>query len=307
MVKLKLGFLTPISKEWFHLYPDKIEFSKDIEKCDYLIYESNGDPVPQIMSIKSRYPKNKLVFILSGDQSGHIDNECIWFSNAIKPDGMALKQTQIFVTNPAIFKFYQNNVNAIPDMKNRPVNIYFKGTIWPGMRTIMYNFFHLKPNSLITANNNYWTWRLNGIQKRTDAELENVAYESYNDMLSAKLVLCPKGNGSSSMRIIEALGCGAIPVLIDDFSRPFGNGWEKMALVFDTRRDNWDYIYYECCRLMDNESRLKQMQENGMKYFKEIVFGDSSNGKFKMYGDINTVCFGFSHLIIDKLINSNTN
>ena len=310
--KLKLGFLTPISREWFYLYNDRIEFSKNINDCDYLIYESNGDPIGQIISVKSKYPKNKLVFILSGDQFGHIDDECIWFTNAVKVSGLSLKQTQIFVSNPAIFKFYESHKTALPEITNRTTNIYFKGTIWTGMRTVMYNYFKLKPHCNIIANNNYWTWRLNSIHKPTQDDLEKTAFESYNDMLNAKLVLCPKGNGNSSMRILEALSCGAIPILIDDFSMPFGNSWEKIALVFDTKKDSWNYIYIECCRLLNNEQRMKNMISQGLKYFNDIIYGDSlinsnNSKKFKMYNDINTVCFGFSNLIVSKLEQLHTN
>ena len=36
-----------------------------IDDADYIIFESNGDPIPLIMNIKVRYPKNKLVFIFT--------------------------------------------------------------------------------------------------------------------------------------------------------------------------------------------------------------------------------------------------
>ena len=105
--KIKVGLLSPISNEWFNLHLNVLEIANNVSEVDYIIYESNGDPVHIIEKIKSSFPKNKLVFILSGDQSNHIDDECIWFSNAVKPSGLAKNQTQIFVTNPAIFKFYE--------------------------------------------------------------------------------------------------------------------------------------------------------------------------------------------------------
>lgn len=321
--KLKVGFLSPISQEWFHLHTDKIELCQNIAECDYIIFESNGDPVGLIMKIKSHYPKNKLVFILSGDQSGHIDDECIWFSNAVKPSGLAAKQTQIFVSNPAIFKFYDRysilaNIRSISssigssigsiddDITKRGVDIYFKGTIWAGMRENMYRQFVDKPGCVIIANNNYWQWRLNGHRKPIQLELEEVAYESYRDMVKAKLVLCPKGNGNSSMRILEALGCGAIPVLINDSSAPFGKKWDSMgdaiALVFNTETDSWDKIYQECQILLNDPARMQFMIEKGKNYFRNVIYGDYANREPSPYKDINTVCYGFSGLIINKLI-----
>jgi hypothetical protein len=317
--KLKLGFISPISGEWFHLYTDKIEIAKTVEEAQYIIFESNGDPIHLIIKIKEKYPKNKLVFILSGDQSAPIDNECIWFTNAIKPSGLCLKQTQIFVTNPAIFKFYESNKHFIDQevpgklcIKEREYEIFFKGTIWNGMRTDMYNYFKDKPMCKIIENNKYWEWRLNYLNKPTQHQLEETAFESYNDILNSKLCLCPKGNGNSSMRIIEALACGSIPILINDFSKPFGNSWDKFGLSFDTNKHSWEYIYSKCKELLNDHSRLLELRIIGFEYFKTVIYGDSklftkSSRKLDLnikpiYNDLNTVCFGFSNLIIDKLL-----
>jgi hypothetical protein len=300
------------------MYSDKIEMAKNIEEAKYIIYESNGDPVAVINNIKNNYTKNKLDFILSGDQNSHIYNESIWFTNAVKPSGLMVKQTQIFVTNPAIFKFYENHKQQL-DVEintssaggvgvgvgklNRDINIYFKGTIWTGMRTDMYNYFRNISNCKIVENNKYWGWRLNPFNKPSQQQLEDIAYESYNDILKSKLCLCPKGNGNSSMRIIEALACGSIPILINDFTSPFGIYWKEFGLVFDTEKQNFENIYNECMKLLADESKMLAMQKKGYEYFKNVIYGDSLLPRFKMYNDLNTVCFGFSKLIIEKLLN----
>lgn len=312
--KIKVGLLNPISNEWFNLHSDILEISQNVSEVDYIIYESNGDPVNIIEKIKETFPKNKLVFILSGDQSNHIDNNCIWFTNAVKSSGLAKKQTQIFVTNPAIFKFYDmfkkvDTKNNDISIRARYTDIYFKGTIWDGMRTDMYNAFESKPNCKIIKNNNYWKWRCESLIKPTQTDLENTANDSYYDITNSKLCLCPKGNGNSSMRIIEALACGSIPVLINDFSQPFGVSWSsdadanEIALVFDTKIHSWDYIYNECVKLINDINRYEKMKINGIKYFENVIYCDSTLNGFKMYNDIDTVCFGFSKMIIDKLYN----
>jgi len=308
--KITIGFLTPISGEWFNMYSDKIEMAKNVDEAKYIIYESNGDPVAVINNIKNNYPKNKLVFILSGDQNAHIDNECIWFTNAVKASGLMAKQTQIFVTNPAIFKFYENHKQQLDveinfgagGINKRDIDIYFKGTIWTGMRTDMYNYFKDKPSCKIIQNNTYWGWRLNPFNKPSQQQLEDIAYESYNDILKNKLCLCPKGNGNSSMRIIEALACGSIPILINDFTSPFGIYWKEFGLVFDTDKQNFEDIYIECKKLLADESKMLEMQKKGYEYFKNVIYGDAKLPGFRMYNDINTVCFGFSKLIVDKLL-----
>jgi len=306
--KLKIGFLNPITAERVQLYKNEIEQVTHVDDADYIIYESNGDPVPVIMKILATFPRKKLVFILSGDQSVHIDDECIWFTNAIKQSGLTKHQTQIFVTNPAIFKYYEKIGRGITPIRKRHIDIYFKGTIWTGMREAMYDYFTKsrtpQMSCLIEKNNDYWTWRLNGHKKPTHADIENAAYDSYDIMSNdALLCLCPKGNGNSSMRIVEALACGAIPVLINDFSAPFGVSWEDVgvALAFDTRINTWEYIYNECYKLIQDKERLTKMQKKGHDYFREVVYGDSNLPGFKMYGNLDTVAFGFSKLIVERL------
>ena len=279
----------------------------NIEDAKYIIYESNGDPISVIYTIKNKYPKNKLVFILSGDQSEPIDNECIWFTNAVRKSGLEKYQTQIFVTNPAMYKYYEKKDRTIKQIKKRHIEIYFKGTIWNGMRTEMYFFFKDKKGTMIEKNNQYWSWRLNGYNKPTQEELEQESFKMYENMDNAILSLCPKGNGNSSMRILESLACGCIPVLINDNSQPFGSSWENIALVFDTKIHNWEYIYDECFKLLNDIERLNDMQKKGNEYFENIVYGDYKNIHHKMYKDLNTVCYGFSTQIINKLIELSKN
>ena len=296
--KLKIGLLNKISSEWFYLYNDRLEWVNHVDDADYIIYESNGDPISVINQIKNTFPKHKLVFILSGDQSAHIDNDCIWFTNAIRSDiGLAQKQTQIFVSNPAIFKFY-DSIKTEP-FSVRDINIYFKGTIWPGMRSDMYTYFLNKPGCVIKENSKYWDWRFQ--KKTTHSDIEKTAFDSYQEMINAQLVLCPKGNGNSSMRIVEALGCGAIPILINDFSCPFGLSWSEVGLVFDTTKHSWDFIYSECYNLLKDIERLNKLKLRGKHYFENIIYGDKKIPTHKMYKDINTVCFGFSNIIIENL------
>jgi len=335
--KMKLAIIShlpqPISGEWLYLHSNKIEIVKTINEADYIIFESNGDPVQLIEHIKSNYPKHKLVFILSGDTNTHIDNECIWLSNAIKPEGLALKQTQIFVTNPAIFKYYDiylkhmnTNItntthtthttnttldNPLSEVNNliHKYDIYFKGTIWDGMRTDMYNLFVNKPNCKIIKNNNYWKWRCESPIKPTQLELEQTAYDSYSEIIHSRLCLCPKGNGNSSMRIIEAIACGSIPILINDFSAPFGIPWcsinnistDSIGLSFNTKIHSWDEIYFECMKLINDSKLYNDMKKKGSEYFINTIYSDSKIEGFKTYNNIDTVAFGFSNLIINKL------
>lgn len=47
----------------------------------------------------------------------------------------------------------------------------------------------------------------------------------------SRFVLCPRGNGTSSIRLYESLAMGAVPVIIaDDWRPPPGPSWEKFSI-----------------------------------------------------------------------------
>jgi hypothetical protein len=52
--KIKVGLLNSISNEWFKMHSDILEISQNVADVDYIIYESNGDPVQIIEKINFR-------------------------------------------------------------------------------------------------------------------------------------------------------------------------------------------------------------------------------------------------------------
>lgn len=54
----------------------------------------------------------------------------------------------------------------------------------------------------------------------------------FNDMVNrSKFVLCPRGRGTSSIRMYEAMSVGRVPVVIsDDWQPPIGPDWEQCIL-----------------------------------------------------------------------------
>lgn len=54
----------------------------------------------------------------------------------------------------------------------------------------------------------------------------------YADTIYAgSFVLCPRGSGSSSFRLFEAMQCGRVPVILsDEWVAPRGPDWEKIAV-----------------------------------------------------------------------------
>ena len=286
---------------WVSLYSFLEVVSTPIES-DYIIYESPGDPIQNIYSLKSQiltHLQDRLVFILSGDQRGHIDDDCLWYTCAVAPTGLARHQKQIFVTNPAIFRFRNPQTPEIRTTRHIP--IYFKGSIWPGMRTEMQASLNPRPGVVIEDFTTYWDWRF--AEPRSDREIEEKAFDLYKTLLHCKLSLCPKGKGNSSMRIVESIACGAVPVLIDDFSAPFGYDYSRFCLVFDTKTHSWDQIYQGCIQLLHDPELLAEFQRRGEAFYRNVVCVDFHLPQtgYTDYTDVNTVAYGFSSFIVSDL------
>lgn len=56
-------------------------------------------------------------------------------------------------------------------------------------------------------------------------------------LFRSKFVLCPRGHGTSSIRLYESLAAGRAPVIIsDDWQRPRGPDWEQIAVFCPENR-----------------------------------------------------------------------
>lgn len=303
---ISLFLINPISRIWVSKSPF-LTITSYIQYADFILFETNGDPISSILQIKSQIPPlyhHKLYYILSGDQNSHIDNHCNWYTCAIKPSGLADYQKQIFVTNPAIFRYSNPNPNKsnidLNLNKERNIDIYFKGSIWPGMRSIMKTQLEIYPNVMIEDYTSYWDWRFK--KERTQKEIEDKAFELYDTLTNVKLSLCPKGKGNSSMRIVESIACGAVPVLIDDFSAPYGLDYGRFCLIFDSKIDSFESIYEKCMEFLNNESLYKSYQKRGYEFYQNVVCCDFVHNNYYDYDDVNTILYGSSTFLIHDLI-----
>lgn len=80
----------------------------------------------------------------------------------------------------------------------------------------------------------------------------------------SRFVLCPRGNGTSSVRLYEVLAAGAVPVIIsDDWTPPSGPPWEKFSIrwpegrmdgfteMLEARDGEWEEMSKEARRAHD--------------------------------------------------------
>jgi hypothetical protein len=105
-------------------------------------------------------------------------------------------------------------------------------------RDILFDASITNRPDMVIENVDWW-----GTARLTDSRAVRANFEArFADiLLDSKFAFCPRGNGPSSKRRWEAAYCGAIPILIDDFTKPFG--LELPFLQFGTQgaqplRDN---------------------------------------------------------------------
>ena len=285
---MKIFLITTECNNWLPFYNDVIVVNT-AEEADFILFEQYSYPINEINQLKATYPKNKLVFILSSDQNNYLDDECIWFTCAtVAPRTLKARQTQIPCINPSVFRY------TIKDTEKEK-DIYFKGSIWP-FRQAFYDFFSSKSNCTIERFDHYWETVCNG--SNADDFITQSAFTMYDKMCKYKLSLCPKGFGSGSMRVVESLRCKCIPILIDDFTAPYGIDWKTCGLVFDTSKQSWDEIYTEIMNLLSDDTRMIRLKEEGQKIFNEILSVDLQKGQCTTF---KTVVWGSSHMVIKQL------
>jgi hypothetical protein len=75
--------------------------------------------------------------------------------------------------------------------------------------------------------------------------------EHHQLLLESDFALCPRGIGKSSIRLVEAIFRGAVPVMIDDHSLLFGDDME------------WAVRWPDFADLNELEAKLRQLKDNG--------------------------------------------
>ena len=100
--------------------------------------------------------------------------------------------------------------------------------------------------------------------------------EAKHDILISKSIfgLCPRGHGVSSMRVVENMMGGSIPVLIDDTMMPFGRRFDFAVY--------WNFNGKDSMKALDlhlrsfSSQNLSDMRTRMSHYVKTVLLSDSS-------------------------------
>jgi hypothetical protein len=237
--------------------------------ADFIIFEKTGDPELEIRRLKQKFNKHlhKLVFILSGDID-FSDNTSIWFCSSLKPNHK--NKFQIYTLNPRVYRLD-------PELKPKKIKGFFSGTIWnTPERQCLKNL----PNNWVIEDRDWW-----GADENSQLKLSK---HTYDMMRSSYYTLCPKGKGSSSMRVSEALACGSIPILINDNSNPFCENYGGIPIrITKDEISNVNNIIDG----LGNPSEKELL--NSLMFYKSNICKNNITTW--------TICSGFSHKIISTL------
>jgi len=146
--------------------------------------------------------------------------------------------------------------NIKPKFEQRDIFCSFVGSITHPIRTILYN--------ILNDNDKYHFSAKYHNPSVSQSELENFLNITSRSIFS----LCPRGYGRSSFRLYEVMQLGSIPVFVyDDKWIPFEDdiNWDDFCVLIHS--DNISDI--DNILSSYSEDKIKQMQSNLYKYWKE--------------------------------------
>ena len=270
-MSLKIHNINPMSTPWLRLHGCEITSPED---ADFIIYEQLTDHVmPEVNSLKNRYPSEKLVFILSGDNN-MTDDKHIWFvQNCDKPTD---KIYQIYVHNPRIWNYKPTEGKVEKDIFG-----CFSGTIWD-----------TPERQCLKSLSDRWKITDNKFWEFTPEQKIELASKTFKEMERSIYTLCPKGCGVTSMRVLEALACGSIPILIHDKSNPFEENFGEHVIRLEI----------EDVKNLDNiVDSLPKPDYNTFKSCRDFYWNNVCGDLLKKNTLPWAIASGFSYKIIDAL------
>lgn len=113
-----------------------------------------------------------------------------------------------------------------------------------------------------------------GSMKPHSQDALNAAAEQYKSLMCrSEFALCPSGTGPNSIRFWEALGFGAIPVLIsDDLALPGGEmEWDNAIVRIGETKDDIDKMPETLQTLSQDRSKIDSFRYHGKTLWKKYV------------------------------------
>ena len=188
-----------------------VKFVDNIDEADFTLYmcQSDGQAVIDDIQKLCSYPKTAIILTSSDhDYLKYCGANTLYFSPTRTNSRFCVPY--VYDLKPEWEKAWEGE---------RPITLSFRGSIRTyEPRAQIVDLFNL----LKTMGNNNCVFEDFHIWSNDNKNV-SFAQRRYADLLKhSKFVLCPRGNGGSSMRLQEAIIAGAIPILVNDELTPFG-------------------------------------------------------------------------------------
>lgn len=286
--------------------------------ADLIFYEAEGDGVAVIHDVSfimSRKPNATLaVFILTGDDM-YVPNHCANRNASIFYVTHPNKESNCFQVE---ITYYTIMGRADPDRavqgrrigaglrrprEKRDLLASFVGSSWTYPPRVMFAHFNRSEDMLIRFNEGYW------VEPQRGSYYYAVRNISYDALERSVFTLSPRGRGRSSMRLVEAIFMGSIPVLLDDESTPFGQSLDfavrrslpsqnlSEPLTHDTKAALYD-LYEELLVIANSPTELAWRRARMLEFYRDYLVPDLRHPKYwrtyphfplstRLWGDID--------------------
>ena len=301
------------SSQWLIHSPRVEKIVEDIQDADVIVYETVGDDtniIPKdIQTLQAMKSPHAVILLLIQCDFLYVPNYCAKNDRTVYlvPKLNANSNcTQIQIPYYYGLKNYfphiaqrhkdyllskdytlQEKIQLVWNLNGttRDILAGFVGSSWTYKPRQLLSYFNKYSDCQVVFNDKFWS----SIGKN-----KNETYAAQSMTQSKKMfermvfTLAPRGNGISSMRFIEAIGYGTLPVLMDDETKPFGDPID-FAIRFSFPKQNFsepptnatilafEKLYAQLKHIQSNPSVLHKLREKMMKFFIEVLAKDISD------------------------------
>jgi hypothetical protein len=166
--------------------------------------------------------------------------------------------------------YFSSHPGHVGEGGPRPVLASFSGSAsWP-KRSWLLGLKPFEDVQVTILSSNWWD------PDYSSGDRERLRARFRDQLQQSVFGLCPRGNGYSSIRLVELIFSGALPVLMDDWIMPFGEPMCEFALRTRLEGDPADLV--NRLRTLRDRADLMQMRRDNMRRFADCYFPDNDRG-----------------------------
>jgi hypothetical protein len=220
-------------------YNPNIEIVGSAQEADYVWYHTTGDGHNVTQDLMKISHLNKpVIAIITGDKPPEF-----------VPFGYLFGTSCGFNVPYEYDKFIPDYLDGCWERRKRSHLITFRGH-----RSTWGNRHRMDVSGVKVTWIDWW--------KTPENRRHNLMTDYMNELQSSVFSFCPRGNGPSSMRLFESMLMGAIPIRLDDWTKPFGQELD-FSPRFDLASTNTNDIVAYCRNMTvsDINDRRKAMRD----------------------------------------------